>query len=130
MMEFLIGILASFTAAVIFVITSKFLPQRTRVFIFFLFSKLFHCGISYIYENEGKAAKDILFHASRSKNVRVLSIRGFRLTSEDRPLSNLLRTDFNVKKLEVILADPESTAIKERSKDFVDFGATYVAPVQ
>jgi hypothetical protein len=130
MRDFLFGVLASLTASILFVICAKHLPHRTRAVFFFLFDRYLHCGIKFIYDNEDQAASDILMNAEKSHSVRVLSIRGFRLTSEDRPLSRLLRPDTKFNSLEVLLADPQSASLKERSRAFAVFGVTYVEPAQ
>lgn len=130
MRDFLLRVLASCTASVILFFIARYLRRNIRFLFFFLLARLTRCGIRCIYDNEDRAAADILLDAERSRPVRVLSIRGFRLTSEDRPLSKLLRPDTDFQTLEVLLADPRSAALKDRSEDFAHRAATYVVPAQ
>lgn len=67
------------------------------------------------------------YHANRSKEIKVLSIRGFRLALEERPLSKLLKTDTNFNKIEILISDPDSPFLKKRANDFADSGITYTS---
>jgi len=125
MNAFTMGVVTSICATVICTMLARFGPRRVRTLLFGILSTLLGCNICHIYENEGEAAEDILREAADSTSVRVLSIRGMRLTSEDRPLSKLIRPGFCKGTVEVMLADRDSVALEARAAGFALDTCTY-----
>ncbi len=125
MAAFWIGVAASLIATYLAAFFSKYLPHHVQAIIGAVVGRLLGVGINHIYKNEEKASDDMLRDSARSKSIRVLSIRGFRLTSEGRPLSKLLGKDFAYDDLDVMIADPRSPAVVERSRGFTDTALMY-----
>lgn len=116
---FILSIIASIIATVIMIAYPKYSPSFIRRIFFKVLLKQFKGGIAYIYDNEDEAAEDILKHANNSLTVKVLGIRGFRLSSPDRKLNGLLSDKMNYEKIQITLSDPASPYAKSRSNDFV-----------
>jgi hypothetical protein len=124
MLQFLSGVLASLSAAVIAGIFIRYFPRRHKFLMSFV-GRILGCGIECVYKNEDEATGDILKSASTSKQIRVLSIRGFRLTNEERPLNRLLGNEYSYDRLEVMIANPHSAAVTKRAQGFADLARTY-----
>jgi hypothetical protein len=125
MTAFWIGVAASLVATYLAAFFSKYLPHRVQTVMQASIGRLLGVGINYVYKDEEKASRDMLRDAARSKSIQVLSIRGFRLTSEGRPLSKLLGKDVPYNDLKVMIADPRSPAVLERSQGFTDTALMY-----
>ena len=106
---------------------SRWMPFWLRKWFCLIGARMLNCGIDFVYRNEDEASKDILNFANQSYSVKVLSIRGKRLTSEERPLSVLLKNDQAFEEITVLLADPEFPALKDRGTGFADENHTYTA---
>ncbi|MEU9131835.1 hypothetical protein AB0D08_27645 [Kitasatospora sp. NPDC048540] len=124
-MEFLLGVAASLVAAILLAFSARYLPGRLKAVVAALVGRALGCGIDRVFENEDAASGDILSMAATSKAIRVLSIRGFRLTGEGRPLNKLLDKSREYDSLEVMLADPKSSAVVDRAAGFEQQSAIY-----
>lgn len=90
MEEFWIGVASSLAATCLAAILSAYLPSRVRSLALTLLARLSGLGVDRVYKDEKSASADMLRDAANSTSIRVLSIRGLRLTNEDRPLNRLL----------------------------------------
>jgi hypothetical protein len=124
MLQFLSGVLASLLAAVIVGIFVRYFPRRRKFLVSFV-GRILGCGIDRVYKDEDEATGDILKSVSTSKQIRVLSIRGFRLTNEERPLNRLLGNEYSYDTLEIMIADPHSAAVTKRAQGFSELARTY-----
>lgn len=124
--SFLLGVAASLLASAIWLVFfSRYLPTHARAWLAKAVSSALHYGIDNVYRNEDAAANDILEDAALSKTVKILSIRGFRLTSPERPLSKLLSSENSYDSLEVMVASPSSFGAANRALGFHQSAVTY-----
>lgn len=125
MKEFILGVTSSLAASALLVIGARLLPQSWRTALMWAAARVLNCGITASFRDEGRAASAILAEARKSETIRILSIRGFRLTSEDRPLSVLLHPENAYRQLEIMIADPRSAAVSQRDAGFATRAVTY-----
>jgi thiosulfate/3-mercaptopyruvate sulfurtransferase len=122
---FLLGVASSLVATGIAVLLARYLPARIRSILTAMVARALDCGIDHVFASEDVASSDMLASSARSRKIRVLSIRGFRLTDEARPLNGLLDRRQAYDTLEVMLADPDSEAALRRSVDFSEMSPTH-----
>lgn len=122
LLSFILGVLSSILATYIVLKKVRLLPKKS---IYYLGSKLLDCDIDYVYDNEEVASDDILLHATNSDEVRVLSNRGNRLTTEERKLSQLISPNQKFCKLSVLIGDPDAEPTKEIAIEFDRLQNTY-----
>jgi len=111
--------------AVTFIITlSGYVYQYEKDFNNKVNSITLDSGIDMIFENEEKASADILSKCNKSEKISILSIRGNRITSEERKLSEI----FNNKllKKEIFISKANSKYLEIRANDFDRKGNTYI----
>jgi len=80
-------------------------------------------GIDKIFQNEDEASQYILDDIQISKKIKILSIRGNRITNEERQLSKIF-TKTSIEK-EILLSSTASKYLQERARDFDNNGLTY-----
>lgn len=125
MTAFLVGVASAIMAALLVGIFGQYLPTHIKAWLTTALSRAMHTGIDRVYKDEDHAAKDILADASESRQIRVLSIRGFRLTSDERPLSKLLSRENSYELLEIMISHPNSPAVLKRAHAFSEWALTY-----
>lgn len=125
MTAFIVGVASAIVATVLIGIFGQYLPMHIKVWLTTALSRAMHTGIDRVYKNEEHAAKDILADASESRQIRILSIRGFRLTSDERPLSKLLSRENSYDLLEIMISPPSSSAALKRAHEFSEWALTY-----
>jgi hypothetical protein len=122
---FLVGVASAIVGTILVGIFGQYLPIHLKVWLTTALSRALHSGIDRIYKDENSAANDILADASDSRQIRILSIRGFRLTSAERPLSRLLSRDNSYDTLEIMISPPDSPAAMSRAQMFSNSAVTY-----
>jgi len=122
-LSFVLGVASSIVATALVAIGVRYLPRRAQATLAAIVARAMGCGINRIFPNEDTAASDMLAAAGKSRAIRVLSIRGFRITGEDRPLNKLLGRGFDFETFEVMLANPKGRPAAKRAAGFVQKSA-------
>lgn len=119
-MNFATNIFTSIAASGVISLFAFFLARSFRKQFVIILSRLFNTGVEYVYKNDAEAAEDMRYFSMRSDTVKVFSMRAYRLLHAEAPLRFLMEPNCQIRKIQILLADPNSKSAKARSEEFVN----------
>lgn len=114
-----------FAAIVYSILSALIISSRFRKSIVILLSRLTQSGIEYVYSNDKDASRDIVKYTRRSKEIKIFSMRAYRLILESSALHFLLEPNCPVGEVRILLADPDSDSVLKRAREYAEFDSTY-----
>ncbi|MEZ4712596.1 MAG: hypothetical protein R3A44_35740 [Caldilineaceae bacterium] len=119
MSQFMLGVIASLVASVVFSVCATFLLSRHfRKHVALAFSLLSGSGVEYVYRSDREAEEDMLRYMRRSRTAKIMSMRAHRILIEDRPLHFLVSPECPVKEIRILLADPDGHNTEARALEY------------